>query len=248
MGPRGAAVQTRFRAPAPISPLRGAEREACRAAASLPGLDELPRRSATAPPAPSSQAAPRARAAKMVIVDIDHPDIEDFIEWKVIEEQKVRRPGGRLQADGDATSRPSLKACVNCEGSGDDCCTPAKNPAPAPRDPSAAQEHDPRQLHRAGHQLRAPGLSRISTSRTYDTDWDSDAYTSVVGPELAAIRCASPTPSSRRCEEDGDWDLTHRGGGKVATHASRRANCGRGSPMPPGPVCRSRHPVPHQHQ
>jgi ribonucleoside-diphosphate reductase alpha chain len=29
------------------------------------------------------------RAAKMVIVDIDHPDIEEFINWKVIEEQKV---------------------------------------------------------------------------------------------------------------------------------------------------------------
>src|SRR5438067_1377849 len=29
------------------------------------------------------------RAAKMVIVDADHPDIEDFIDWKVIEEQKV---------------------------------------------------------------------------------------------------------------------------------------------------------------
>src|SRR3954451_7030869 len=29
------------------------------------------------------------RAAKMVIVDIDHPDIEDFIDWKVVEEQKV---------------------------------------------------------------------------------------------------------------------------------------------------------------
>ena len=29
------------------------------------------------------------RAAKMVIVDADHPDIEDFIEWKVNEEQKV---------------------------------------------------------------------------------------------------------------------------------------------------------------
>ncbi len=25
----------------------------------------------------------------MVIVDADHPDIEDFINWKVIEEQKV---------------------------------------------------------------------------------------------------------------------------------------------------------------
>ena len=29
------------------------------------------------------------RAAKMVICDMDHPDIEDFINWKVIEEQKV---------------------------------------------------------------------------------------------------------------------------------------------------------------
>ena len=29
------------------------------------------------------------RAAKMVIVDIDHPDIEEFIDWKVVEEQKV---------------------------------------------------------------------------------------------------------------------------------------------------------------
>src|SRR6266702_2436358 len=29
------------------------------------------------------------RAAKMVILDLDHPDIEDFVNWKVVEEQKV---------------------------------------------------------------------------------------------------------------------------------------------------------------
>ncbi|HEY7997348.1 MAG TPA: vitamin B12-dependent ribonucleotide reductase, partial [Pseudolabrys sp.] len=29
------------------------------------------------------------RAAKMVIVDVDHPDIETYIDWKVMEEQKV---------------------------------------------------------------------------------------------------------------------------------------------------------------
>ena len=29
------------------------------------------------------------RAAKMVTVDIDHPDIEAYVDWKVVEEQKV---------------------------------------------------------------------------------------------------------------------------------------------------------------
>ena len=29
------------------------------------------------------------RAAKMVSVDIDHPDIEQYVDWKVTEEQKV---------------------------------------------------------------------------------------------------------------------------------------------------------------
>ena len=40
------------------------------------------------------------RAAKMVIVDADHPDIEQFIDWKVIEEQKVAAlvAGSRINA------------------------------------------------------------------------------------------------------------------------------------------------------
>src|SRR5262245_56106646 len=29
------------------------------------------------------------RAAKMVVLDIDHPDVEEFVNWKVVEEQKV---------------------------------------------------------------------------------------------------------------------------------------------------------------
>src|SRR5205085_2614381 len=33
------------------------------------------------------------RAAKMVVIDLDHPDIEEFINWKVVEEQKVAALG-----------------------------------------------------------------------------------------------------------------------------------------------------------
>src|SRR5215468_8397308 len=68
------------------------------------------------------------RAAKMVVVDVDHPDIEDYVNWKVKEEQKVaalvtgsRTVGERLKA--------IMKAAVNCEGNGDDCFDVALNPA-----------------------------------------------------------------------------------------------------------------------
>ena len=37
------------------------------------------------------------RAAKMVCLDLDHPDVIEFIDWKVVEEQKGRRVGGRLK-------------------------------------------------------------------------------------------------------------------------------------------------------
>ena len=68
------------------------------------------------------------RAAKMVIVDADHPDIEDFIDWKVIEEQKVAAmvTGSKLA---EKHLNAIIKACRNCEGSGDDCFDPSLNPA-----------------------------------------------------------------------------------------------------------------------
>ncbi|HCX66771.1 MAG TPA: hypothetical protein DHK64_04335, partial [Rhodobiaceae bacterium] len=68
------------------------------------------------------------RAAKMVIVDIDHPDIEDFISWKVTEEQKVAAlvTGSKIN---QRHLNAIMRACVNCEGEGDDCFDPKKNPA-----------------------------------------------------------------------------------------------------------------------
>src|SRR6201989_2046979 len=68
------------------------------------------------------------RAAKMVIVDVDHPDIEDFIDWKVIEKQKVAAmvAGSKLA---EKHLKLVMKACINCDGSGDDSFDPKKNPA-----------------------------------------------------------------------------------------------------------------------
>src|SRR6201981_1433054 len=68
------------------------------------------------------------RAAKMVVVDVDHPDIETYIEWKVKEEQKVAAlvTGSKIC---QKRLKAIMKACVNCEGSGDDCFDPEKNPA-----------------------------------------------------------------------------------------------------------------------
>ena len=68
------------------------------------------------------------RAAKMVVVDVDHPDIEAFIDWKVKEEQKV----ASMVAGSKVVKRhlkAIIKACVNCEGPGDDCFAIDKNPA-----------------------------------------------------------------------------------------------------------------------
>ena len=101
------------------------------------------------------------RAAKMVIVDIDHPDIEDFIDWKVNEEQKVAALVTGSQDRRASTSKAIMKACVNCEGHGDDCFDPTKNPA-LKREITrrATKAHGAGELHPARHPVRPPGLHR----------------------------------------------------------------------------------------
>ncbi len=50
----------------------------------------------------------------MVVVDIDHPDIEEFVTWKVHEEQKVAAivTGSKIC---QKHLQAVMKACVNCE-------------------------------------------------------------------------------------------------------------------------------------
>jgi ribonucleoside-diphosphate reductase alpha chain len=65
------------------------------------------------------------RAAKMVVLDLDHPDVEEFINWKVVEEQKV----AALVAGSKLLNRhlnAILKAC-HTGGKGDDRFDRSKN-------------------------------------------------------------------------------------------------------------------------
>ena len=66
------------------------------------------------------------RAAKMVVLDLDHPDIEEFINWKVIEEDKVASlvTGSRLL---NKHLNAILKACQHGPDA-DERLDPTKNP------------------------------------------------------------------------------------------------------------------------
>jgi len=152
------------------------------------------------------------RAAKMVIVDIDHPDIEDFIDWKVIEEQKVAAlvTGSKLA---ERHLKAVLKACVNCEGSGGDCYDPQKNPALRREIKAARKSMIPDNLIERVISFARQGFKEIEF-RTYDTDWDSEAYTSVAGQNSNnSVRVTDDF--LKAVLEDDDWHLTNRGDGKI---------------------------------
>jgi len=153
------------------------------------------------------------RAAKMCVVDIDHPDIEAYIDWKVVEEQKVAAlvTGSRLL---DRHLKAVLKACVNCAGTGDDCFDVKKNPAlkravKAARESLVSENYIQRVI-----QFARQGYKDIDI-RTYDADWDSEAYLTVSGQNSNnSVRVDDAFLNA--VANDGDWQLTRRTDGKVA--------------------------------
>src|SRR6202162_5465693 len=147
------------------------------------------------------------RAAKMVTVDVDHPDIENYIDWKVLEEQKVAAlvTGSKIN---QKHLKAILKACVNCEGSGDDCFMPEKNPALKREIKLARKSMVPDNFIKRVIQFAKQGYKDINFP-IYDTDWDSEAYLTVSGQNSNnSVRVTNDF--LRAVENDSPWNLTGR--------------------------------------
>ena len=168
------------------------------------------------------------RAAKMVCLDVDHPDIETFVKWKVIEEQKVA-----ALVTGSQLNQRHLNQVIAACSSGARHLAPGAGSGPDAQGPTPdAHRFDPRQnpaLRKAiaeakidliplnyiqrAIELAKQGVTSIEFP-TYDTGYESEAYMTVSGQNSNnSVRVSNDF--FKAVEADDDWNLTGRTDGKV---------------------------------
>ena len=146
------------------------------------------------------------RAAKMVTLDLDHPDIEEYIDWKLTEEEKVSAlviGSSLLQKHSDA-----ILSAIWSHDEDDSKTDPAVNGAlkmamiKAVRD-SVPQPHIKRILDLANQGWKSLTFEQM------DTDWQGEGYATVSGQNSNnSVRVPNSFMESLR--KDGDWNLYHR--------------------------------------
>ncbi|WP_342349665.1 vitamin B12-dependent ribonucleotide reductase [uncultured Nitrospira sp.] len=154
------------------------------------------------------------RAAKMVCLDLDHPDIEEFIDWKVIEEQKVA-----AMVTGSKVCARHLNAILKA-------CHAPRQDGSTQVDTNPRDNHSLREAIQAAREVAVPepyihrmfsyaqeGFTHF-VFHEYDTNWDSKAYQTVSGQNSNnSIRI--PNEFFETLQAGGDWKLTRRTDGAV---------------------------------
>ncbi|MDX1411882.1 MAG: vitamin B12-dependent ribonucleotide reductase, partial [Nitrospirales bacterium] len=155
------------------------------------------------------------RAAKMVCLDLDHPDIEEFIDWKVIEEQKVAAmvTGSKVCAQ---RLNAILTAChvPQSDGSSQVETDLQTNPKLKEAIQSAQEAMVPEAYIQRMFAYAKEGFTHF-VFHEYDTNWDSKAYQTVSGQNSNnSIRI--PNRFFEAMNRDEDWNLTRRTDGKIS--------------------------------
>ena len=153
------------------------------------------------------------RAAKMVICDADHPDIEEFINWKVKEEQKVASivAGSKIH---EAKLNQIFDAIKTWDGGLEDAVDAHKNGALKNAVRDAKKSLIPETYIKRVLDYAKQGYTGIEFP-TYDTDWDSEAYASVSGQNSNnSIRVTDAFLDA--VKNDENWDLKNRVNGETA--------------------------------
>ncbi|MBI5809036.1 MAG: vitamin B12-dependent ribonucleotide reductase [Ignavibacteriales bacterium] len=158
------------------------------------------------------------RAAKMVTLDIDHPDIEEYINWKVVEEQKVAAlvAGSKIL---NYHLNNIIKACYT-EHPENDRFNKKTNQYLRKAIIEARQVHVPENYIDRVIKLAKLGFKSIEVP-VYNEDWNSEAYATVSGQNSNnSVRVTNEFMNA--VLKDGDWNLYWRTELKKAEKEGRK--------------------------
>ncbi|HVP06836.1 MAG TPA: adenosylcobalamin-dependent ribonucleoside-diphosphate reductase, partial [Candidatus Acidoferrum sp.] len=148
------------------------------------------------------------RAAKMVTLDLDHPDILDFVNWKVVEEQKVASlvTGSKVIRRQLADIFAAVK--ITSGGASKVETDPEKNPKLKEALRTARRLSVPPTYIKKVLDLAGQGVNSIDFEE-FDTNWEGDAYLTVSGQNSNnSVRV--PNSFFDRLNDGKEWELKRR--------------------------------------